>query len=227
MAEDYPRMLLDPEKRFSPNQACRRRFIRRKSALRGKLFYRLAQQAVQVEPVPFEALAQPQPLAARGKSLKQPESSAFSIAPSQLLRQADDFHHGLLGGWLSHVNIPFSACVTLRQFAGPGEVTRSRLPWYGSAAFQGLKSLAAIERPVLKTPLFIHPGAAGRMKTPGEECGVGLSRVAGCGQGRCGAYSRVLVSPSLRMCRRSLNNSPKARRTTLKLAPVCCPAVRG
>jgi len=62
MAEDYPRMLLDPEKRFSPNQACRRRFSRRKSASRGKLFYRLAQQAVQVEPVPFEALAQPQPL---------------------------------------------------------------------------------------------------------------------------------------------------------------------
>ena len=38
------------------------RFNRRKSASRGKLFYRLAQQAVQVEPVPFEALAQPQPL---------------------------------------------------------------------------------------------------------------------------------------------------------------------
>jgi transposase-like protein len=38
------------------------RFNHRKSASRGKLFYRLAQQAVQVEPVPFEALAQPQPL---------------------------------------------------------------------------------------------------------------------------------------------------------------------
>lgn len=38
------------------------RFNRRKSASRGKLFYRLAQQAVQVEPVPFKALTQPQPL---------------------------------------------------------------------------------------------------------------------------------------------------------------------
>jgi hypothetical protein len=35
------------------------RFNRRKSASRGKLFYRLAQQAMQVELVPFEALAQP------------------------------------------------------------------------------------------------------------------------------------------------------------------------
>ena len=32
------------------------RFNRRTSALRGKLFYRLAQQAVQVEPVPYQAL---------------------------------------------------------------------------------------------------------------------------------------------------------------------------
>jgi hypothetical protein len=38
------------------------RFNHRKSASRGKLFYRLAHQTVQVEPVPFEALAQPQPL---------------------------------------------------------------------------------------------------------------------------------------------------------------------
>jgi transposase-like protein len=36
------------------------RFNRRKSASRGKLFYRLAQQAVQVEPVPFESLVTPQ-----------------------------------------------------------------------------------------------------------------------------------------------------------------------
>ncbi len=42
------------------------RFNRRKSASRGKLFYRLAQQAGQVEPVPFEALAQPQPLEGGG-----------------------------------------------------------------------------------------------------------------------------------------------------------------
>jgi len=32
------------------------RFNRRKSASRGKLFYRLAQQAVQVSPVPFDLL---------------------------------------------------------------------------------------------------------------------------------------------------------------------------
>jgi transposase-like protein len=35
------------------------RFNRRKSASRGKLFYRLAQQAVQVEPVPFVSLSKP------------------------------------------------------------------------------------------------------------------------------------------------------------------------
>ena len=33
------------------------RFNRRKSTSRGKLFYRLAQQAVQVEPVPFVSLS--------------------------------------------------------------------------------------------------------------------------------------------------------------------------
>ena len=32
------------------------RFNRRKSASRGKLFYRLAQQAVQVEPAPYASL---------------------------------------------------------------------------------------------------------------------------------------------------------------------------
>ena len=36
------------------------RFNRRKSASRGKLFYRLAQQAVQTDPVPFGSLVQPQ-----------------------------------------------------------------------------------------------------------------------------------------------------------------------
>ena len=36
------------------------RFNRRKSASRGKLFYRLAQQAVQTAPVPFGSLVQPQ-----------------------------------------------------------------------------------------------------------------------------------------------------------------------
>jgi hypothetical protein len=38
------------------------RFNRRTSASRGKLFYRLAQQAVQVSPVPFDALTEPQSL---------------------------------------------------------------------------------------------------------------------------------------------------------------------
>lgn len=37
------------------------RFNRRKSALRGKLFYRLAQQAVQVDPAPFTTLIKPKP----------------------------------------------------------------------------------------------------------------------------------------------------------------------
>jgi transposase-like protein len=36
------------------------RFNRRKSASRGKLFYRLAQQAVEVEPAPFDSLIAPQ-----------------------------------------------------------------------------------------------------------------------------------------------------------------------
>jgi transposase-like protein len=36
------------------------RFNRRKSASRGKLFYRLAQQAVQIDPVPFASLIKPQ-----------------------------------------------------------------------------------------------------------------------------------------------------------------------
>jgi len=38
------------------------RFNRRKSASRGKLFYRLAQQAVQIDAVPFGSLIQPQAL---------------------------------------------------------------------------------------------------------------------------------------------------------------------
>jgi transposase-like protein len=40
------------------------RFNRRTSASRGKLFYRLVQQAVQVEPVKFKSLVKPQPLVA-------------------------------------------------------------------------------------------------------------------------------------------------------------------
>jgi len=42
------------------------RFNRRKSSSRGKLFYRLAQQAVQVQPVPFAGLLKPQPLEGGG-----------------------------------------------------------------------------------------------------------------------------------------------------------------
>ena len=38
------------------------RFNRRKSRSRGKLFYRLAQQAVQVEPAPFSTLIKPPPI---------------------------------------------------------------------------------------------------------------------------------------------------------------------
>jgi transposase-like protein len=44
------------------------RFNRRKSASRGKLFYRLTQQAVRVEPAPFSTLIKPQPL--RGGGVK-------------------------------------------------------------------------------------------------------------------------------------------------------------
>ena len=42
------------------------RFNRRTSASRGKLFYRLAQQAVQIEPVPFAKLIKPQQVVSGG-----------------------------------------------------------------------------------------------------------------------------------------------------------------
>jgi|TARA_B100001971_G_C18110606_1_gene493965 transposase-like protein len=42
------------------------RFNRRTSASRGKLFYRLAQQAVQIDPAPFADLIRPQPLGVGG-----------------------------------------------------------------------------------------------------------------------------------------------------------------
>lgn len=42
------------------------RFNRRKSKSRGKLFYRLAQQAVQLGPVPFATLIKPQPVVSGG-----------------------------------------------------------------------------------------------------------------------------------------------------------------
>jgi hypothetical protein len=38
------------------------RFNRRKSASRGKLFFRLAQQSVQVAPVRYELIVKPQPV---------------------------------------------------------------------------------------------------------------------------------------------------------------------
>ncbi len=44
------------------------RFNRRTSTSRGKLFYRLAQQAVQIEPVPFAKLVQPQRVVPGGSS---------------------------------------------------------------------------------------------------------------------------------------------------------------
>jgi carotenoid cleavage dioxygenase-like enzyme len=42
------------------------RFNRRTSKSRGKLFYRLAQQAVQTDPAPFATLVKPQPVAFDG-----------------------------------------------------------------------------------------------------------------------------------------------------------------
>jgi hypothetical protein len=42
------------------------RFNRRTSTSRGKLFYRLAQQAVQTDPVTFATLVKPQPIASGG-----------------------------------------------------------------------------------------------------------------------------------------------------------------
>jgi hypothetical protein len=42
------------------------RFNRRTSASYGKLFYRLAQQAVQIEPVPLAKLVKPQPVGPSG-----------------------------------------------------------------------------------------------------------------------------------------------------------------
>lgn len=42
------------------------RFNRRTSASRGKLFYRWAQQAVQIGPVPFAKLVKPQPVGSGG-----------------------------------------------------------------------------------------------------------------------------------------------------------------
>jgi len=45
---------------------CRDEDHRRRSASRGKLFYRLAQQAVQVDPAPFATLIKPLPIGSGG-----------------------------------------------------------------------------------------------------------------------------------------------------------------
>ncbi|MHB1702268.1 MAG: hypothetical protein ACYCSN_19465 [Acidobacteriaceae bacterium] len=52
------------------------RFNRRTSASRGKLFYRLAQQAVRIEPVPLAKLVKPQPVGPGGVK----EIAGFRIA---------------------------------------------------------------------------------------------------------------------------------------------------
>jgi len=70
--EDYPRTLAELEARFSTEEACLDylshehldyyldeftfRFNQRTSKFRGKLFYRLVQQAVRVDPVPYKAM---------------------------------------------------------------------------------------------------------------------------------------------------------------------------
>ena len=80
MAEDYPRTLLELERRFVSEKACRQyllalrwgeglacpwcgfRINRDKSASREQLFYHSIQQAMQVELVPFASLTKSQPL---------------------------------------------------------------------------------------------------------------------------------------------------------------------
>ena len=67
MSEDYPRTILEQGAVGHDHldyylEEFTFRFNRRKSASRGKLFYRLAQQAVQVEPVSFATLIKPQSL---------------------------------------------------------------------------------------------------------------------------------------------------------------------
>jgi hypothetical protein len=58
------------------------RFNRRTSKSRGKLFYRLAQQAVQAGPTPFSTLVKPQPVAVGG--VKQIPLLRFDSAESSL-----------------------------------------------------------------------------------------------------------------------------------------------
>ena len=50
--EDYPRDLVEFEAWFATEEACPRRSSRRC----GKLFYRLVQQAVAVEPTPYRSI---------------------------------------------------------------------------------------------------------------------------------------------------------------------------
>ena len=72
--EDYPRTLMKFERRFATDQACREYlfalrwlegFVRPRCggrqawAARDKLFYRLLQQATQVEPHPYQTIVHP------------------------------------------------------------------------------------------------------------------------------------------------------------------------
>ena len=71
--EEYPRNVMDLEKQFSTEDACKDYLFRLRwrtdlfvhSKSRGKLFYRLLQQAVQVDPVTYAQMI-------GGKSTKIP-----------------------------------------------------------------------------------------------------------------------------------------------------------
>jgi len=70
--EDYPQNLKEFDVRFRSEEACREyllqlrwpdgfrfRFNRRRSKSRGKLFFRLVQQALAIEPVPLDRMLHP------------------------------------------------------------------------------------------------------------------------------------------------------------------------
>ena len=48
--------MLEMEQRFGTEDACRQHLIQLRSATRGKLFFRLLEQAVQVEPVTYDQI---------------------------------------------------------------------------------------------------------------------------------------------------------------------------
>ena len=62
-------------------------FNRRRSKSRGKLFFRLAQQAVAVDPVPYDRIVHPTRRKAKPQSVGLPESSGY---PRELLSFARD-----------------------------------------------------------------------------------------------------------------------------------------